>query len=383
MTRYILLRDEGASGRRDDLAQKDREDTPPNPTLETADLTPADLRDVARDPAILSYAPEMPTRMVAPMPLDDPRPEDAVPGWGRQAIGVLATKSDTRVALLDTGIDAGHPAFRGVRVEGRDFVGSGLRDVNGHGTHLAATVLGRDCDGQRIGLLPQTRSIAVAKVLDDSGAGRSDGFFDALIWAVSSGARAVGFALSLDPEAMVREQVFAGRPETLARSVASSARFASLALFSVLLRLLSLRRAHAGGVLFLAAAGNDSRRMIAPDFETACQGLAADPGVVSVGAVTQGAVGLLTAPFSNMSPDIVAPGVGILSAAAGGGLRVWNGTSMAMAHALAASALWLDECGDARRARAALLDRATCDALPPGCAPLECGAGLVQAPPQS
>jgi subtilisin family serine protease len=48
------------------------------------------------------------------------------------------------VAILDTGIDLSHPAFAGLQVEQRDFAGEADGDGHGHGTHVAATVFGRD-----------------------------------------------------------------------------------------------------------------------------------------------------------------------------------------------------------------------------------------------
>ena len=87
----------------------------------------------------------MPTRAVTPIPLDDPRPEEAVPGWGLRAVRIAAEGSAVPLAILDCGVNAKHAAFAGVTIEGRDFLGAGLSDVTGHGTHLAATVVGAQC----------------------------------------------------------------------------------------------------------------------------------------------------------------------------------------------------------------------------------------------
>ena len=40
-----------------------------------------------------------------------------------------------QVAVLDTGIDADHPAFGGVTLVEKDFTDSSNCDGNGHGTH--------------------------------------------------------------------------------------------------------------------------------------------------------------------------------------------------------------------------------------------------------
>ena len=96
------------------------------------------------------------------------------------------------------------------------------------------------------------------------------------------------------------------------------------------------------GTVLVAAAGNESRRHINPDFVIDVSiPAAAARGMVSVGATHAGEGGRLRiAPFSNINPQLCAPGVGILSAARGGGLRVHNGTSMACPHVAGVAALW-------------------------------------------
>ena len=138
---FLLLRDASmAAARRRAVAP------PPAPVLELAALDARGVRDAVRDPSIRAIARAMPTRLVAPEPLDDVRAEDAAPGWGLVASGVSAspcTGAGVRVALLDTGIDRAHPAFLGVALTCRDFAGTGIDDANGHGTHCAGIVLGR------------------------------------------------------------------------------------------------------------------------------------------------------------------------------------------------------------------------------------------------
>ncbi|MBS0125901.1 S8 family serine peptidase [Thetidibacter halocola] len=362
MARFTVLRDKASGGAAPGGTECD-------PCVEVAEIEPRDLRDLACDPGVLGIARSIPIRMITPQPMEDARPEDAVPGWGLAAIGGRRTVTEAvRLALLDTGIDRAHPAFAAARITAQDFVGSGLDDANGHGTHLAGTVLGA---------LEGPIQLVLGKVVMDSGEGLSDRFLAALVWAAEQGACAIGYALTLDMGATVRMLRDEGQPETLAAAAATTLCHETLCLFARLRALLDRRHAARGGVLLVAAAGNDSRRTIAPGFEAGCVGLAAGAQVLAVGAVGPG---LAVAPFSNTRPDLVAPGVGIVSAAAGGGTRALNGTSMAMAHALAAAGAWMPRARDAQALREMLLSRADPRGIGPHPGPFDCGAGLVRMP---
>ena len=69
------------------------------------------------------------------------------------------------VAVLDTGIDASHPAFAGVEVIQKDFTGEGDGDQHGHGTHCAGTIFGRNVNGTRIGVAMGVKKALIGKVL--------------------------------------------------------------------------------------------------------------------------------------------------------------------------------------------------------------------------
>lgn len=224
MTRYILLRDPTGNWRRSPvplaggIAPQDP-DAPTAPVVETADLTPQDVRDIIDDPTLLTLQPAMCTRLIAPEPMDELRSADAVPGWGLRAIGADWTPSSgagVRVALLDTGIDAHHPVFSGIDVTAQDFAGTGIADANGHGTHVAATVLGRDLGGTRVGVARGVTDLLVAKALADNGRGRSEDFFQAMLWALRSKADIIGFALAFDVPGQIDALTEEGYPTALA-----------------------------------------------------------------------------------------------------------------------------------------------------------------------
>ncbi|MFD9648333.1 S8 family serine peptidase, partial [Streptomyces sp. NPDC059082] len=64
--------------------------------------------------------------------------------WGLDALRLPDAWSTTRgedtvIAVVDTGVDLGHPDLKGRLVAGHDFVDGDDRpeDANGHGTHVA------------------------------------------------------------------------------------------------------------------------------------------------------------------------------------------------------------------------------------------------------
>src|SRR5690606_41420985 len=107
------------------------------------------------------------------------------------------------VAVLDTGIEASHPAFDGVKVIEKDFTGSGDGDTNGHGTHCAGTIVGRDVDGTRFGVAQGVSTLLAGKVLGGAGGG-TDTIAEAIQWAVAEGANVISKSLGIDFPGFVR-----------------------------------------------------------------------------------------------------------------------------------------------------------------------------------
>jgi subtilisin family serine protease len=90
------------------------------------------------------------------------------------------------VAVLDTGVDQNHSAFTQLAQEDyRDFTGTGLADDNGHGTHVASIVAGRDAafEGVWSGIAPGAR-LVVAKVLPENGLIPLEVVLEAMAWAL-------------------------------------------------------------------------------------------------------------------------------------------------------------------------------------------------------
>ena len=402
MTSYVILKDANAGRRRSWFDGRQSVggapslggmaamsgDIPPEPEVSVEDLEPQDLRDATRDPGILDLARTMPTRLIEPMASD--APATIGPTWGIQAVGADKSSADGRdvlVCVLDTGIDAGHQAFAGVDLVQRDFTGRGNGDVQGHGTHCAGTVFGRDVDGTRIGVAPGVSRALIGKVLDDKGGGESDMLFNAILWASSLNAKVLSMSLGLDFPGLSKKLAARGYPVDLATSIALEGYRANLRVFDNLMDLIAARAAFNGGMVIVAASGNESKRQKNPKYEVSASVPAAAKGIVSVGALGETGDGLNVADFSNTNPMLSGPGVDVVSAKAGGGLVALQGTSMACPHVAGVAALWwqsLKEDASIPATASAVVTRmrATCrtDVFRAGVDMLDRGDGLVQAP---
>ncbi|WP_329234619.1 S8 family serine peptidase [Streptomyces canus] len=225
------------------------------------------------------------------------------------------------VAVLDTGVDAGHPDLAGKIAEARSFVpDEAVQDGHGHGTHVASTIVGSGAasDGKRKGVAPGA-ALLVGKVLDNTGHGQDSWIIAGMEWAARSGAKIV--SMSLGGTASGPSDVLSETVDELSAST---------------------------GTLFVIAAGNSG-----PSEQTI-----GTPGIAD-SALTVGAVDKSDklASFSSrgprigdfaVKPEITAPGAAITAARAAGttmGTPVddyyttSSGTSMATPHVAGAAAL--------------------------------------------
>ena len=315
--KYAVLRDLGQvgtgepfGGRSRGPAVLERMEAPPEPQVAVERMDANQVRETARDPGVAAIAPVMPTRLIRPFAAD------TAPMAGSTAWGVSAVKADespftgagVAVAVLDTGIDAGHAAFAGVGIVEQDFSGSGNGDRQGHGTHCAGTILGRDVEGTRIGVARGVERLLIGKVLGDDGSGDSDMIFRGIQWALQEQADVISMSLGFDFPGLVQQLVDQNWPADLATSLALEAYRGNLRMFDALMEMVEARAAFGQGTVLVAAAGNESRREVDPDYEIAVSIPAAAQGIVAVGALGTGPGGLSVANFSNTFPQVSAPG---------------------------------------------------------------------------
>jgi subtilisin family serine protease len=234
------------------------------------------------------------------------------------------------VAVLDTGIDAGHADLAGKVIAERNFSSSDtVADRFGHGTHVAGIIAGTGeaPDGAYVGVAPGAQLIN-AKVLNDQGSGTASGIIAGMEWAAAQGADVVNMSIGTNSPSFGTDPLIEAVD--------------------------SLTETH--DLLFVISAGN-----LGPGDRTIASPGAAD-SALTVGAVSKSEQ---LAGFSSrgprysdfaIKPEISAPGVGIVSARAGGmtqpipgtefvggfHLRA-SGTSMAAPHVAGAAAIVLQQ----------------------------------------
>lgn len=265
--------------------------------------------------------------------------------WGAQVTRLDSPPgpgcSRATLAIIDSLPDLRHPSLRAARIEARSFLPEGARPApSAHGTAVAAILVGKlTPDPKGRPLLPGARLLAAGVFAARDGRAEADAvaILRGLDWAIAGGARVVAFSLAGPPN------------RALEVGIRAASRRASL----------------------VAAAGNNGPR--GPALYPA-----AWPGVLAVTAVDR-----LKRPYRQGSRgphiDIAAPGVAIRSAAPGGGLDYWTGTSFAVPFAAAALLRARAETGGDPEKAATLLRDLAEDLGPPGRDPVF-GAGLLRSP---
>lgn len=314
--------------------------------------TPDEVRAVAADPAVETVD------LDAAVVLTDAAHADAAPfpdagsgDWGVPAIHAPAAWASygvrgagVRVGTIDTGVNASNPELAGKVVAWRDFVGSSPTPVddNGHGTHTAGTIAGGSAGGGPIGVAPEAR-LVVAKAMGANGVGPGSALLAAAEWMT-------------DPDG---NPATADQPGVVSNSWSASS--ANDTWFRPM-----IRRWLELGIVPVFAAGNtgpgagsigspagypEAIAVGAIDTDDAVPGFSSRGPIVWQNPDGLGPeAGTLLA-----KPDLVAPGVGIVSSV-GTGYLTYSGTSMAAPHVAGVAAL-------VRQANPALPPAAVADIL--------------------
>jgi len=286
-----------------------------------------DVTAICGTPQISLIRPEAITAAAAPSGVT----------WGIEHLGVPTlwqqglTGKNIPVAHLDTGVDAGHPTLKNAVEKFAEFelsLGQRItpdpapRDSGEHGTHTAGTIAGRPIGGKHIGV---AHGALLHSGLVIDGGNVVARVLGGLDWAIGNGVKIIRMSLG-----------FRGWWEDF-------------------IPILQIIRSH--GILPVIAVGNEG------------PGTSRSPGnystVLSVGAEDETPS---VASFSSsqsfartddpLVPDLVAPGVNVISAAPGTKYQSMSGSSMATPHiAGLAALLW-----EAKpTATAVEIERAICD----------------------
>ncbi|WP_395338584.1 S8 family peptidase [Ningiella sp. W23] len=248
----------------------------------------------------------------------DDHQEDKEIAWGVERMGAPKlwkqglTGKDILVAHMDTGVDTTHPALAKVVSHHRMISKDGQEaseleqyvDSSAHGTHTAGIIAGQDVAGEPlVGMAPGAK-LASATVIN--GGDTFARLLAGLEFALEANARIISISLGISPF----DDSLMGIMNTLRTQQ----------------------------LLPVVAIGNDPLSSASPGNYS---------NVLSVGATDSHN---RVAPFSGsakrsgygVGPTLCAPGSKILSAAAGGGYKAQNGSSMAAPHVAGLAALLLE-----------------------------------------
>ena len=105
--------------------------------------------------------------------------------------------SDVVIAVLDTGVDLGHPDLAAKIVSGYDFINNDNDpdDDQGHGTHVAGIAAAVTDNNIGIAGVSWGARIMPVKVLNNEGAGPNSTIAQAMVWAVDQGADVLNMSL--------------------------------------------------------------------------------------------------------------------------------------------------------------------------------------------
>jgi subtilisin family serine protease len=224
--------------------------------------------------------------------------------------------------MIDSGIEESHPELIG-RVKTID-IGLGTKDKEGHGTHVAGTIVGKNT-----GIAPDAQLTSI-RIFDDQGISTTEYLLQGL-QAVSK-----AFKESKKTNAVLNLSIGSEKQESSAVNAA-------------------IEELHRMGLVVVSAAGNDSA--------DACQFEPSDsPSVITVGSIDQRD---RMSPFSNFGKcvDVFAPGAQIRSSIPGGKYGVMDGTSMSAPHVSAVAAVYLSSGLTAEQTVKAILDGSTQNAI--------------------
>ena len=221
------------------------------------------------------------------------------------------TGKGVRVGHLDTGVDGKHPALKTAIASFAEFDSFGVQikpapkphDTDEHGTHTAATIAGRLVKNQAVGVAPETKLASAIIIEGGDVVARILGGMD---WAITQDIRVLSMSLGLR------------------------------GMMDFFLAVTQIIRAK--NILPVFAVGNEgtgTSRSPGNYVEALSVGANDDSGAVAAFSSSQ----RFLRKNDPLVPDLVAPGVDVISARPGGGFQSMSGSSMATPHVAGLAAL--------------------------------------------
>ena len=251
-----------------------------------------------------------------------------------KAWGITRGSKNIVVAVIDTGIDYNHPDLKNnMWVNDKEIPGNGIdddgngyiddiygwnaalkngnpMDGNDHGTHCAGTIGAEHNNGIGVaGVMADVQLMAV-KFLTDSGSGS---LADAIV--------AIDYATKMNVDIMSNSWGGGGFSQALEDSI---------------------KAANDKGILFVAAAGNDSSNN---DSRASYPATYQVDNVISVASHTAQDTVSSFSNFGKRTVHVAAPGSNVYSTTPKNGYKVFSGTSMATPHVSGVLGLLLSETG--------------------------------------
>ncbi|MGW3243028.1 S8 family peptidase [Streptomyces sp. NPDC001070] len=232
------------------------------------------------------------------------------------------TGAGVKVAVLDTGFDPNHPDLKGLVAESANFTTEpNTDDLMGHGTHVTSIIAGSGAasGGRYKGVAPGARILS-GKVCTRNGQCADSAIIEGLAWAAEHGAKVINLSLG-EPDTPETDAIEA-MVDTVTRDY---------------------------GALVVAAAGNSGPGKVSTP-ASADSALAVGATDVDDELAYFSSIGPRVGD-SGLKPDLVAPGVGVVAARAGGttaddGYIAMSGTSMATPHVTGAAAILFQQHPD-------------------------------------
>jgi subtilisin family serine protease len=217
----------------------------------------------------------------------------------------IARGSNQVIAVVDSGVDNGHPDLAEKIIMGKDFVDGDMvpTDYNGHGTHVAGIAAATTDNGEGVAGVAWGSKVLAVRVLDWRGnAAYYNALADGISYAVESGVSIINVSAGFTREPQsaglacyLKEQLGIIPQGTCQQEVIAAINYICQV----------VETATNKGIMIVAASGNKGN-LKEKSYPAAC------PTAIAVGATTSSDT---RAWFSHYGPwvDIAAPGEGILS----------------------------------------------------------------------